>query len=125
MHLDDTKDKVYIHDLDRELEGADSPEDTIAFLPEIEKRFTAIPKSVLTSSSSSSTGQEVVLYQVPSSITVPEEQDNVRRAIIETRARARAKKAEGDANPTVSTTSEHPALPVTNGYVDLDEMDIG
>lgn len=125
MLLDDTKDKIYIHDLDRELESVDSPEDAIAFLPEIEKRFTTIPKSVLNGSSSSNTGQEMVLYQVPSSITVPEEQDNVRRAIIETRARARAKKVEEDAPVTVSTTSEQPTLPVTNGYVDVDEMDIG
>jgi hypothetical protein len=35
----------------------------------------------------------MVLYQVPSSLTVPEGQDSVRRAIIEARTRARDRRA--------------------------------
>ncbi len=124
MRLDDTKDKIYIHDLDDELENLDVPEETIAFLPEIEKRFTGIPTAVL-AGNRSNTSKEMVLYQVPTSITVPEEQDNVRRAIIETRARARAKRAEEDANPVFSADTHNAFQPVPNGHIDPDEMDIG
>lgn len=89
MQLDDTKDKVYIYNLDDELSDIESEEERLIFLPDIEKRLTKIPKSVLTSHEPSTTSSEIVLYNVPTSISVPEEQDNVRRAIIETRARAR------------------------------------
>ena len=37
--------------------------------------------------------KQLVLYRVPSSISVPEEQDSVRKAIIEARARLREKKS--------------------------------
>jgi hypothetical protein len=133
MHLEDTKDKIYIHDLDQELDSVDTPDapETITFLAEIEKRFTGIPQTILTGEKGSSSSKEMVLYQVPSSITVPEAQDNVRRAIIETRARARAKRAEEDAK-AIFTTETHNAFqpePVLNGRVDPDpdpdEMDIG
>ena len=39
---------------------------------------------------------QMVLYNVPSSLTVPEEQDSVRRAILETRARARQRQRARD-----------------------------
>ena len=89
MQLDDTKDKVYIYNLDDELLDIESEEERLVFLPDIEKRLTNIPKSVLARHESSTTSSEMVLYNVPTSLSVPEEQDNVRKAIIETRARAR------------------------------------
>lgn len=36
----------------------------------------------------------MILYSVPTSLTVPEEQDKVRKAIIESRARAREKQVQ-------------------------------
>ncbi|KAF6225320.1 hypothetical protein HO173_012805 [Letharia columbiana] len=54
-----------------------------------------IPKSVLLGEGHPSTGNEMVLYSVPSSLSVPEEQDKVRKAIIESRARARKKQLHG------------------------------
>ncbi len=89
MQLDNTKDKVYIYNLDDELSGTESEEEKLIFLPDIEKRLTKIPKSVLSHSDRPTTSSEMILYNVPQSLSVPQEQDNVRKAIIETRARAR------------------------------------
>lgn len=94
MQLDDTKDRVYIYNLEDELRDIDEEEGSLIFLPDIDRKLTKIPKSVLTSTSQPLANQEIVLYTVPSSLTVPEEKDNVRKAIIETRARARQKQVE-------------------------------
>ena len=94
MQLDDTKDKVYIHNLDDELSDIESEEDKLVFLPDIEKKLAGIPKSVLLGESHPATGNEVVLYSIPTSLTVPEEEDKVRKAIIESRARAREKQVQ-------------------------------
>ena len=91
MHLDDTNDKVYIHNLDDELADIESEEEKLVFLPDIEKKLGKIPKSVLLGEGHPCTSNEVVLYSVPSSLSVPKEQDKVRKAIIESRARAREK----------------------------------
>ncbi|KAI9806909.1 MAG: hypothetical protein M1833_002567 [Piccolia ochrophora] len=94
MQLDDTKDKVYIHDLEDELSESDSHEESMVFLPDIEKHLSKIPKAVLGGVEAREGQKEMVLYQVPSSISVPKEHDNVRKAIIESRARTRAKQAQ-------------------------------
>ncbi|CZS99049.1 uncharacterized protein RAG0_07543 [Rhynchosporium agropyri] len=94
MQLDNTKHKVYIYDLDAELSDSESSDDgKLVFLPDIQKhlRETRIPPMVLPNSEGELAGNnQLVLYNIPSSLTVPEEQDSVRKAIIETRARARA-----------------------------------
>lgn len=98
MQLDDTKDKVYIHNLDDELAEIESENEQLVFLPDIEKKLGMmgrIPKSVLLGEAHPSTGHEMVLYSVPSSLSVPEGQDKVRKAIIESRARARKKQLHG------------------------------
>ena len=95
MQLDDTKHKVYIYDLDAELSDSDTSDDgRLVFLPDIKKHLqeSRIPPSILANSEGELAGNnELILYNIPSSLTVPEAQDSVRRAIIETRARARAK----------------------------------
>ncbi|KAH9220533.1 hypothetical protein DL95DRAFT_34291 [Leptodontidium sp. 2 PMI_412] len=94
MQLDNTKHKVYIYDLDAELSDSESSDDgKLVFLPDIQKHLleTRIPPMVLANSEGELAGNnQLVLYNIPSSLTVPEEQDSVRKAIIETRARARA-----------------------------------
>jgi len=95
MQLDDTKHKVYIYNLDDELSDSDASEDgKLVFLPDIEKHLldTRIPPSILASDTGELAGMnnQLVLYNIPSSLTVPEEEDSVRRVIAETRARARA-----------------------------------
>lgn len=103
MQLDDTKHKVYIYDLDAELSDSDTSDDgKLVFLPDIEKhlRDTRIPPHILANSEGELAGSnlQLVLYNVPSSLTIPEEQDSVRRAIVETRARARARQEKRIAN---------------------------
>ena len=94
MQLDDTKHKVYIYNLDAELESVDAEEEKVVFLPDIERKLNKIPKSLLRGHAETPANSEMVLYRVPTSLTVPEENDNVRRAIIECRDRARQKQAE-------------------------------
>lgn len=94
MQLDDTKDKVYIHDLDAELADLESDEENPIYLPDIEKKLSKIPRSVLMGRNPPITNNQMVLYNVPSSLSVPQEQDNVRRVIIESRTRARERQAQ-------------------------------
>jgi hypothetical protein len=94
MELEDTREKVYIYNLDRELSEVEAEGERLIFLPDIEKKLGRIPKSVLTGQSQPITSNEVVLYNVPSSLSIPREKDNVRRAILETRARAREMQAQ-------------------------------
>jgi hypothetical protein len=98
MMLDDTKHTTYIHDLDRELADIDPPEGGLVILP-LAANMISVPESVL---STPSQGRELVLYAEPSSLTVPKEHDSVRKAIIESRARARA---------TAQATSSHQSSP--------------
>ncbi|KAK0656605.1 hypothetical protein B0T16DRAFT_301175, partial [Cercophora newfieldiana] len=97
MQLDDSKYKVYIRNLDDELSSESEAEDgNLIFLPDIEKhlRNNRIPAAVLAKPDPDMLSKQLVLYSVPSSLTVPEEHDSVRKAIIEARARVRAKQAE-------------------------------
>ncbi|PNH74299.1 hypothetical protein VD0001_g3244 [Verticillium dahliae] len=106
MHLDDTKHKVYIYSLDDELSSSDSDPDDgrLVFLPDIERHLRAarlvdpgaaplvsVPRPIPPAPDGSLAGMQVVLYQDPASLTVPTEKDSVRKAIIESRARTRAR----------------------------------
>lgn len=91
MQLDDTKHTSYIYDLDKELKDIDAQEHRISFLPDIEKALNAIPQAVL---KESSPDKALVLYHIPRSLTVPEDKDCVRRAIMETRMRIAAQQGQ-------------------------------
>ncbi|KAF2468263.1 uncharacterized protein BDR25DRAFT_291041 [Lindgomyces ingoldianus] len=92
MQVEDTPHRVYIHDLAAELSDIESDEENPIFLSDIEKHLAKIPKHVLTGPEPRPTrDNQLVLYSVPSSLTVPEKQDNVRKAIVEARARVREK----------------------------------
>jgi hypothetical protein len=98
MQLDNTANKVYIYNLDDELSDSDSSSDEsrLIFLPDIEKHLrNRIPAAILANSEGELAGRnlhtDLVLYNIPSSLSVPEDRDSVRKAIIETRARAREK----------------------------------
>ncbi|KAG9670263.1 hypothetical protein KCU95_g17382, partial [Aureobasidium melanogenum] len=92
MHVDDTKDRVYIHNLDDELADIGSDEEKLIFLPDIEKKLNSIPRHILLGEKKDS-HQELVLYNLPPSLSVPIEKDNVRKAILEARERAKEKAA--------------------------------
>ena len=85
MDVEDTKHKVYIYNLDKELEDSQSDEDTPIFLPDIEKHLSKLPKVVLISEDEKehAKNMQMVLYNVPTSLTVSEDKDSVRKAIIE------------------------------------------
>ncbi|KAG9507757.1 hypothetical protein J7337_001312 [Fusarium musae] len=93
MQLDDSKHKVYIYNMDDELSSDSESDDQgkLVFLPDIEKHLRAnrIPPSVLANSEGELAGMQVVLYSDPKSLTVPEDKDSVRKAIIESRNRTR------------------------------------
>ncbi len=137
MQVDDTKDRVYIHDLDAEIAGLESDEENPLFLPDIEKKLSKIPQSVLTGRSPAPISNQLVLYNVPSSLSVPEERDSVRRAILESRARARDKQAqEHKPHQEYSLSKDHLGNAIgqdvgENGFArreeieDDDAMDIG
>lgn len=92
MEVDDSKHKVYIYNIDDELSSdSESDDGKLVFLPDIEKHLLAnrIPRSVLANSEGELAGMQLVLYSDPKSLTVPEDKDSVRKAIIESRHRAR------------------------------------
>lgn len=139
MNLDDTRYKIFINNIDDELSDIESEEEKLVFLPDIEKRLTRIPQSILGGRDESPVGNEVVLYGVPDSLSIPREQDNVRKAMIESRARARELQVrEAGKKPTFVTAGseelgkdqEHVHGQVNGfsswGYgFDEDAMDIG
>lgn len=130
MQVDETKDKVYIYNLDQELSAIESEEERLIFLPDIDKKLGKIPKSVLASTEPSVTGSEMVLYNVPSSLSVPPENDKVRKAIIESRARAREKQVQGTRDSALAKVNEVQSIghfsehEEFNTFTD-DAMDIG
>lgn len=99
MEVEETKDKIYIHNLDAEL-AEDEPgpeEERLIFVPDIERRFTRIPKHVIRNGEAfgtpypiyeQPTAGELILYATPQSLTTAPEHDSVRRAILESRARS-------------------------------------
>lgn len=139
MAIDDTRDRVYIPDLDAELADIELDEEKLIFLPDIEKKFSKLPQQVLYGSRDDDhDGQELVLYGVPKSLTVDEGRDSVRKAIIESRERAREKAAEDARHADMERKYDHSdydavaetAHGYNAGYLededeDPDAMDIG
>ncbi|KAK1764883.1 hypothetical protein QBC33DRAFT_546325 [Phialemonium atrogriseum] len=126
MQLDDSKHKVYIYNLEDEFSSSDGETDDgkLLFLPDVEKhlRVNRIPPQLLSNPAEDLKGRELVLYNVPSSITVPEEQDNVRKAILESRARIREKQQK-EAREERPPESQSPATPpkpsFANGFANV------
>lgn len=119
MLLDDTKHTTYIYDIDRELAGIEEEEKHMIFIPEIEKALNAIPRAVLQDPKPEN---ELVLYGIPRSLTVAEEdKDTVRKAIIESRARAKTHSAQSSADPETARQ----AGPVDSAHtLTADPMDV-
>ncbi|KAF2966059.1 hypothetical protein GQX73_g7517 [Xylaria multiplex] len=134
MQLDNTKHKVYIYDLDAELSSADENSESesslpgsptsgrgrLVFLPDIKKHLsrTRIPPAVLANQDGELAGHNIndmqmVLYNEPSSLTVPREQDSVRKAILEARARMRQRQRDGQAETEQEQEQEphQPGMP--------------
>ncbi|KAI5780710.1 hypothetical protein DFH27DRAFT_529523 [Peziza echinospora] len=93
----DVDNVVYISDLETDSSDSDS-EGKLHFLPEFQKKLSQIPYNIANSSTSRptqpSTSMDLILYKVPTSISLPSDKGNVRRAIIEAREKARRKQIE-------------------------------
>lgn len=124
MQVDDTKYKVYIYNIDDELSSDSEPEDgngKLVFLPDIEQHLRAhrIPPHVLVDPRAEAAGKELVLYSIPRSISVPEGNDSVRKAIIEARARVRERQQAAQARAQAPPGEEIITLaPATDAIVD-------
>ncbi|KNG46533.1 hypothetical protein DDE82_001376 [Stemphylium lycopersici] len=100
MEVEDTPHRVYISDLSAELSDIESDEENPIFLSDIEKHLSKIPRHVLVGPEPTPTeNNQVILYNVPTSLTVPEAQDNVRKAIVEARQRIRDKQVNPNTEP--------------------------
>ena len=94
MQVEDTKDKVYIFDLNKELAEVESGEDTPVFIPDIEKHIMKLPKSLLIGDDvKAAASKQMILYRPPPSFAVQADKDAVRKAIIESRRRGQEKQA--------------------------------
>lgn len=131
MSVDETKDRVFIHDLDAEIAEIEAAEPKTLFLPDIDKKVSAIPRKLLQDQKGNTNNTQMVLYEVPSSISVPKEADAVRKAIIAARARAREKQArelekEDIAFAISDTDTDRTSdLRETHTMYDPDAMEIG
>lgn len=108
MHLDNTAHKVYIYNIDDELSSESEPDDgRLVFLPDIEKhlRRNRIPPGILPNSEGQLAGMQMVLYSEPKSLSVPEENDGVRKAVVEARRRLRQSQSGGENTKTTSSTT--------------------
>ncbi|RGP68460.1 hypothetical protein FSPOR_5339 [Fusarium sporotrichioides] len=134
MQLDDSKHKVYIYNIDDELSSDSETDDPgkLVFLPDIEKHLRAnrIPPSVLANSDGELAGMQVVLYSDPKSLTVPEDKDSVRKAIIESRQRTREQQrleregGKADAPSIQYNTVSNDMMTGTDDQDDPDAMDL-
>jgi hypothetical protein len=138
MQLDNSKHKVYIYDLDTELssDGEDSAsgysssdEGKLVYLSDIGKHLRdarqqqrplplAVPRPILPNQDGELAGMQVVLYQEPKSLSVPESQDSVRKAIAEARARLRRRQA-GAEDDDAGADAPAPPRRVPNGLDNL------
>lgn len=115
---------VYISDLDSDSES--DTDEKVVFLPDIERKLNKIPYSLAGSDrlKDQPTSTELVLYTIPSSISIPEQKDVVRRAIIESRQRLRQKHVENTPNEVPPLTRPRDELNDSFSSVN-DEPSIG
>lgn len=132
MPVDETKDRIIIHDLEAEIAEIEAAEPKTMFLPDIDKKVSAIPQRLLQNQSGNTNNTQMILYEVPTSISVPKEKDAVRKAIIAARARAREEQARELGKEDIAfaiseaVTDEMPVeQPTIHHMYDPDAMDIG
>ncbi|OJJ71505.1 hypothetical protein ASPBRDRAFT_42841 [Aspergillus brasiliensis CBS 101740] len=103
MLLDDTKHTIYIHDLDWELEDIEPKDNCLEIIPGVADRMSTIPRFLVANTTSPC--NELVLYTEPTSLSIPKEDDNVRKALIATRERARKSQHDSQRQGRNSTES--------------------
>ncbi|KAL4996490.1 hypothetical protein BDV10DRAFT_109349 [Aspergillus recurvatus] len=98
MLLDDTDTTLYIHDLEQELAETEALDGALTILPGLEGTLSMA--NILVANNSKRACTEIVLYREPESLSIPKDKDQVRRALIETRERARLSQQGFRSSPT-------------------------
>ncbi|KAL1903069.1 hypothetical protein Sste5346_000353 [Sporothrix stenoceras] len=121
---------VLLPDIDKHLRQAAR---TAALTSSSTKQKLAIPRPILPNKDGELAGMQLVLYNDPSSLSVPRESDNVRKAILDARARIRerqqedqkeqAREQQPELDASMSSTPADTPRPV-EGDNDSDAMDI-
>lgn len=129
MSVDDTNDRIWVHDLDAEIaeiEAEEARKKNEALLNTTAgQEIGRIPQHLLKSNTAHGDAQsnmQMILYRDPISISVPEEHDAVRKTIIEARRRMREKQAEDYHKGPSSSTHAHSANPLES-FDNEDEDD--
>ena len=135
MPVDETGDRVWVHDLNAEIaeiEAEEARQREEIGLSETGQEYAKIPEHLLRqngngSSSNPAADMQMILYRDPISISVPEKDDAVRKTIIEARQRMREKQAEErqsqlPAMPDIASTI-HPEHYFTQHDIDDDDED--
>lgn len=133
MPVDDTADRVYIGDLEAEIaaiEAEEAQHQAELLLSQAGQEMSKIPAHLLRPQQhpdSLPSNMQMVLYRDPTSISIPEEEDAVRKAIIAARARAREKqKGQHQIEASVlQGTDTYQAGSRIDSEDDADAMDIG
>jgi len=133
MAVDETSHRIVINDLNAEIAAieAEEPTNDTLFLPDIDKKISAIPQNILNPrKESNDSNTQLILYRDPMSISVPESEDAVRKAIIEARRRTRERQAREREEARVEVTRINPPTQTvpnsgiwTNGY-DVSHRDL-
>lgn len=124
LDSDDSKHKVYIYDLDAELsDSGESDDGRLVFLPDIEKHLlqNRIPAAVLANKEGELAGMNIqdmqmVLYSEPTSLSVSQEHDSVRKAVLEARARLR-RRQKGELEDDAEAGERTPSVAKSSGPV--------
>lgn len=129
MSVDDTTDRIWVHDLDAEIAEIEAEEarhrNEIQLNNAADQEIGKIPQHLLqgnTTKQGAPANMQMVLYRDPISISVPEEHDAVRKTIIEARRRMREKQAE-DHHKGVPSSPDALLTPRTSLLDDEDEDD--
>lgn len=128
MPLDSTPHRLFIPDLDAEIAAIEAAEESSRqasdpssyYIPDhIDKHLSRIPDHVLRTNMNPGPSNQLVLYRDPSSISVPENEDAVRKAIVEARRRARerqAKEREESGKQPLNNFTNQNTIPSPSGH---------
>lgn len=121
---------VLLPDIDKHLRQAAR---TAALTSSSAKQKLAIPRPILPNKDGELAGMQLVLYNDPSSLSVPQERDSVRKAILDARARIRERQQEDkeeealeqqpEMDASMASTPADTPRPADGGN-DSDAMDI-
>lgn len=125
MPVDDTSDRIWIHDLDREIAEIEAEEERarMALLSETGDAYSKIPEHLLKqnmASNENAANMQLILYQEPTSLSLTEEEDAIRKTIIDARRRLREAQVQNTALPSKESDQETQDEQFGDGYQHFD-----